>query len=60
MMAFNNLPDQDVVDERNAAPAVTRRKLVRKALRWRQALEAFDRQQMLNEFGIESWELGYD
>lgn len=51
-MAFNNLPDQGVVDERRAAPAVTRRKLARKALRWREALEAFDRQRMLREYGI--------
>lgn len=59
-MAFNKSADQDVIDERDAMMASTKGKPSRKARVWRQALEAFDHQQMLHEFGIKSWELDYD
>lgn len=60
MMAFNKSVDQDVIDEHNAAPAVTQRKQAYNARRWREALEAFDRQQMLHGYGLNSWELDDD
>jgi len=53
-------PDQDVIDERDAAPAVKRRKRLGKARKWREALEAYDLQQLLCEYGLNREDLHDD
>ncbi len=60
MTNFNEPFDQDVLDEQDDAPAVKRRKHSRKARRWRIALEAFDYQQLLHEYGLNQGDLADD
>ncbi len=56
-MAFNKPADQGTIDERDAAPAARHRKQAAKAMRWREALEAFDKQQLILEYEITAEDL---
>ena len=60
MTNFNEPFDQDVLDELDAAPVVKRRKRTGKDRRLRAALEAFDYQQLLHEYGLNPEDLQYD
>ena len=58
-MAFKNPIDQYVIDENDAAPAVKKRNKTPNSERLREATQAFEEQQFLNEMGITKEEL-YD
>ena len=51
-MPFNEPFDQDVIDERNNAPAAVKRKQKRSNEDLRKALNKYDDRQMLREMGL--------
>ena len=53
-------PDQDVIDGRGTTPAAVQRKQTRKDRQLRAALEAFDKQQLLHEYGLTPGDLDDD
>lgn len=52
MSRFNEPFDQDVINERNDAPAVRRRKQTQSSEKLREAQLAYENQQMLHDLGL--------